>query len=287
MSIDFRKCLYAISDVIINRPPPLRVFDQIYMKLPDMLLQAELISRWFKGKRVVFIGDGDAIALTTVHIVSQKLLSERSGMPEHVTVLDFDERVVNSVNQFASHNELTNIIDAELYNVADPLPEKHWQQHDAFHANPPWGCRNDGSSVLAFIERGIEAIKGDGLACIVIGDHESHSWTHSVQLHTQRLLLDNNFRVAEMLPQFHRYHLDDNPELTSCAMIAQRHGGEVRSYASQRLEEARLHNFYGTANPLRIKYVMDRRNGGKLESHDIDIVPYNEKDTNGQTDHPQ
>src|SRR5436309_241854 len=37
------------------------------MKLPDMLLQAELVSRWFDGMRVLFIGDGDAIALSVVH----------------------------------------------------------------------------------------------------------------------------------------------------------------------------------------------------------------------------
>ncbi len=29
--MDFRSCLYGLSDVIINRPTPLRVFDQIYM----------------------------------------------------------------------------------------------------------------------------------------------------------------------------------------------------------------------------------------------------------------
>src|ERR1035441_3356432 len=112
MSIDFRKCLYALSDVIINRPPPLRLFDQIYMKLPDMLLQAELVGRWFNGKSVVFVGDGDAIAL--------------------VLVLDFDQRITNSVNLFAEHYNLTDVIEAELYNVADPLPPRHWQGHDAF-----------------------------------------------------------------------------------------------------------------------------------------------------------
>jgi hypothetical protein len=60
--IDFRSCLYGLSDVIINRPTPLRLFDQIYMKLPDMLLQAELTARWCDGKSVLYIGDGDAIA---------------------------------------------------------------------------------------------------------------------------------------------------------------------------------------------------------------------------------
>jgi N4-bis(aminopropyl)spermidine synthase len=271
MAIDFRACLSAISDVIINRPPPLRLFDQIYMKLPDMLLQAELISRWFNGKKVVFIGDGDAIALSLVHLASKKLLP---NAPEHITVLDFDERVVNSVNHFAEEYGDTKVIHAELYNAADPLPEKHWQAHDAFYTNPPWGASNNGTSVCAFVERGIEAVVGNALACIVIGDHPEYVWTHEVQLVTQRKLLENGFRLAEMLPRFHHYHLDDDPELTSCSIIAECRGSTKRPYASKALDENRLHNFYGEENPLRIHYIRDLRNGGKLESHDIKTEPF-------------
>jgi hypothetical protein len=106
-SVDFRRCLYALSDVIINRPRPLRIFDQIHMKLPDMLLQAELMSRWFDKKRIVFIGDGDAVALSVAHLGVQLLLP---GLPEHITVLDFDERVVNSILLFAEHHGLKNRI---------------------------------------------------------------------------------------------------------------------------------------------------------------------------------
>ena len=87
MGIDFRACLYALSDVIINRPVPLRHFDQIYMKLPDMLLQVELIARWFNGKEVLFVGDGDAIALSLVHLCNQKLLPGESS-PKRVQVID-------------------------------------------------------------------------------------------------------------------------------------------------------------------------------------------------------
>lgn len=271
MGVDFRASLYALSDVIINRPPPLRLFDQIYMKLPDMLLQSELIGRWCKGKRVVFVGDGDAIALALVHLGHKELLPD---VPEHATVLDFDERVVNSVNQFASRHGLTSLIHAERYNVADPLPEKHWQQHDAFYTNPPWGASNDGESVCAFIERGIEATKSDALGCVVIGDHSERQWTHGVQLRTQRLLLDHSFRVAEMVPRFHKYHLDDDPDITSCCLIGERRGGAAKPYASRPLAVERLHNFYGAENPLRIHYIIDRRNGGKLASRDIATVPF-------------
>ncbi|CAA9422576.1 MAG: hypothetical protein AVDCRST_MAG64-2979, partial [uncultured Phycisphaerae bacterium] len=75
----------------MNRPRPLRTFDQIYMKLLDMLLRAELTARWCNDKSILFIGDGDAIGLTIAHLATQGLIQ---GTPKHVTILDFDERIV-------------------------------------------------------------------------------------------------------------------------------------------------------------------------------------------------
>lgn len=275
MSVDFRACLYALSDVIMNRPKPLRIFDQIYMKLPDMLLQAELISRWFDGKNVLFVGDGDAIGLSLVHLSAQKLLP---NSPAHITILDFDERVVNSVNHFATHFRLSSSIHAELYNVADPLPEQHWQKHDAFYTNPPWGASNEGSSVVAFIERCVEGVRGVSLGCIVIGDHREYEWTHDVQLVTQRRLLEEGFRVAEMLPEFHKYHLDDDPDLTSCSLLVERRDATRETiYASRGLPADRLQNFYGKSSPLKIRYVRDLTNGGKLASRDVTMEPFMEE----------
>lgn len=265
--IDFRKCLYALSDVIINRPKPLRIFDQIFMKLPDMLLQAELLSRWFNGKRAVFVGDGDAIGLSLMHLANLKLLD---GSPEAVTVLDFDERVVNSVRGFAEDFSLSDRIQSELYNVADPLPESHWQAFDAFYTNPPWGASNDGNSVIAFVERGLESVRDAALGCVVIGDHRDYPWTYPIQHATQLLLVERGFRIAEMVPEFHKYHLDDSPDLSSCSLLVSRSGsGEKEGYASMPLDANRLHNFYGAEKPLRIRYVRDLTNGGKLITHDV------------------
>jgi predicted methyltransferase len=113
--IDLRAGLNAISDVVNNRPRPLREFDQIFMKTADMLLQTEHVSRLFEGKRVVFIGDGDAIGLCLVHLHNMELL-ERG--PKSVHVLDFDECVVFSIRAFAERFGISERISAELYNVA-------------------------------------------------------------------------------------------------------------------------------------------------------------------------
>ncbi|TXI45968.1 bis-aminopropyl spermidine synthase family protein [Methylophilus sp.] len=71
--IDLRAAINAISDVIQNRPRPIRTFDQIYMKAGDMVLQSELVAKWTDGKRLAFIGDGDAISVCVAYLKNSKI----------------------------------------------------------------------------------------------------------------------------------------------------------------------------------------------------------------------
>ena len=73
--MDLRKCINLISDIVANRPMPIRELDQIYMKHADMLLQIEHISKWFADRNVVFIGDGDAIALGLAYLQANNELA--------------------------------------------------------------------------------------------------------------------------------------------------------------------------------------------------------------------
>ncbi len=67
-NLDLREAFHAVSEVVVNRPEALREFDQIYMKISDMLLHAQLVSRWVDGKNMAFLGDGDAIGLTLIYL---------------------------------------------------------------------------------------------------------------------------------------------------------------------------------------------------------------------------
>ena len=265
-NLDLRQAFNAVSDVVVNRPPPLREFDQIYMKISDMLLQAELLSRCVDGKSVVCIGDGDALGLTLVHLKAKGIF-ERG--PEHVHVLDFDERIVNSIRRFAVSNQLQEKISAELYNVADSLPAGHIAKFQAFYTNPPFGASNGGRSVEAFLKRGDEALAADGIACAVVADDPAKAWTKEAIRRAQRYLFANGFDISELLPQFHKYHLDDDPELTSCSMIAVRAGEEGVKSNSKALPKKDLKNFYGKSSPLKVRYVRDKLNGGALPSSDF------------------
>jgi len=275
--MDLRKSINFISDVVNNRPMPIRALDQIYMKHADMLLQIEHISKWLSEKTAIFIGDGDAIALCLVYLQKKE---EIESDIKKILVLDFDERIVNSVNVFAQKHDLTGLIEAELYNVADPLPENCWHKFDCFYCNPPYGQSNDGRSITAFMQRGFEATNQNAIGCIVMADSPDRLWTRIVLREVQKEILGGGFVISEMIPRFHSYHLDDDPDLTSCSLIINRIGNENVSerYDSQPLSKEILDNFYGSHNPLKYKYIKDKTYCGKYPVEDYEIIPFDKEE---------
>lgn len=150
--IDLRAAINAISDVVQNRPRPIREFDQIYMKTADMVLQSQLVAKWANGKRLAFMGDGDAISVCVAYLKSRDIINDG---PSKIVVFDFDERICEAVKRFADKERLENL-DAQLYNCLDEFPQPG--RFDCFYTNPPWGASNAGESVKVFAQRGMEAI---------------------------------------------------------------------------------------------------------------------------------
>ena len=255
--IDLKMAMNAISDVIANRPPPLRQFDQIYMKAGDMVMQAEFVAQWADGKRLCFIGDGDGIG------ISAALLKHRGIYgygPERVTVLDFDERIVNSVNRIADKERMKDgVLEARTYNALDALPDD-LAEYDCFYTNPPWGQYNEGRSVDVFVQRGMEAISNRGEGLIVIAGDLDLAWPASVLSNVQRNAAAQGFFVGRMQPGLHLYHLDDAPDLRSCNLVIRSlPGNAVQRHSEPIRDPARLEDFYGRAQGPRVRYVVDRQ----------------------------
>src|SRR3954465_1530565 len=128
--IDLRAAVNAISDVIQNRPRPLREFDQIYMKSGDMVLQSELVARWANGRRLAFIGDGDAISVCVAYLRKRGIIDYG---PSKIVVYDFDERICGAVTKFADKERL-DWLEAKLYNCIDAISAS--PAFDSFYTNP-------------------------------------------------------------------------------------------------------------------------------------------------------
>ena len=259
--LDLKVALNAVSDIVNNRPLPLREFDQIYMKIGDMVVYTEFLARLFDQQRLVFVGDGDAIGLSLAHLTNEHVLPYG---PSSITVLDFDERVVNSINHFAADYELADRIQALPYNVIDALPDDLLQAHDGFHINPPWGQHNDGESVAVFLERGIQLIRLGGRGVVVIADDKALPWTNNVLQRTRQAALEQGMVIEQMIPALHSYHLDDAPELKSCSIIFRK--VSHLEVANTQLADERLEDFYGRTQTLRVQYV--RRNP-RMSSVDV------------------
>lgn len=252
--IDLRAALNAVSDVVQNRPRPLREFDQIYMKAGDMVMQSEFVARWADGKRLAFIGDGDAISVCTAYLHSRGILGYG---PSKVVVFDFDERICQAVKRFADSERLENL-DAELYNCLDAFPGP--TNFDCFYTNPPWGASNNGESVNVFLQRGMEAVSYRGEGVAVVADDPELEWPKRVLANLQAFSLSQGFFVQRMMPQVHSYHLDDAPNLRSCNVLVKAlPGNEHRAGGSRAIDDStRLANFYGRGGALRVRYVRER-----------------------------
>lgn len=252
--VDLRKAINAVSDVVQNRPRPLRVFDQIHMKTGDMVLQSEMIADWADGKRLAFIGDGDAISVCVAYLQSREVLNFG---PSHITVFDFDERTVEAVMNFADRERIPNL-DARLYNVLDAMAPD--QLYDCFYTNPPWGASNNGESVNIFVERGMEATGHAGEGVVVIADDDELEWPKRVLASVQAFAAGHGFYVSRMQRKLHEYHLDDAPELKSCNLyLAALPGNAPRTSSTPITDPQRLENFYGLSQRPTVRYVRARK----------------------------
>ncbi len=261
--IDLRSAINAISDVVQNRPRPLRLFDQIYMKAGDMVLQSELVAWWANGKRLAFIGDGDAIGICVAYLHKRGIIDYG---PSEIVVFDFDERVCGAVKRFAADEQLGQL-KAELYNCLDPFPGP--TQFDCFYTNPPWGKTNAGESVKVFVQRGMEATSYGGEGMVVIADDNELEWPKRVLANVQKFVIRSGFFVRKMTPQLHEYHLDNAPDLRSCNLIIKALPSNKSQGPSLRISDpARLAHFYGEDKPPRVRYVRERKRLDYGKAHD-------------------
>lgn len=255
MQVDLRKAINAVSDVVQNRPRPLREFDQIHMKTGDMVLQSEIVAEWADGKRLAFIGDGDAVSVCVAYLQAHKVFDYG---PAKITVFDFDERTVQAVKRFADRERLENL-DAELYNCLEAFPDR--SKYDCFYTNPPWGASNGGESVNVFVQRGIEAVGYDGDGMIVIADDDDLPWPKHVLSNVQSYASRRGFYVSKMQRKLHGYHLDDAPDLKSCNLYVSALPGNVSNLVPSEAvtDPERLRHFYGASKEPRVRYVRERK----------------------------
>ena len=237
------------------------------MRAGDMVLQSEFVAHWAHERSVAFVGDGDAIAVCVAYLQSEGVVDYG---PERITVLDFDERIVNAVRQFADRQGIEHL-DARLYNCIEPLPPE--LRADCFYTNPPWGASNGGESVNVFLQRGMELVDGTGEGIVVLADQtDAHPWTAEVLSGVQAFAGQSGFYVARLMSSLHSYHLDDDPDLRSCNLVLRSLQDTSPPRASESITDpARLEDFYSKDGGCpKVRYVRDLRDYEHDKAMDVE-----------------
>lgn len=219
-----------LDEVAKSRPTPNRSIDQIFMFTEYMLLQAVLLKPRVKGKDLIFIGDGDHISVALAKIAE----------PKSITVLDIDNRILDNISMWGEKIKYT--IHTHQYDVFNPMSKIFQNKFDFFYTNPPYGSKNNGESIIAFMKRGMESIKKRASGCIVMPFQESKEWTIKNSINIEKFILENGFVIDEKINDLHKYDLKEEPDLTSCNLIIKRVNSVKQDWKGKRLES--IEGFY-------------------------------------------
>ena len=142
---------------------------------------------FLSDKDVLFLGDGDGDGMSMMFglFATQGLTSK----PKSLTVLDFDERMVNNIDKFSKDFEFSVPVKASVYNVIDKVDPDLKQKFDFFYINPPYGSKNKGLSTIAWLHRCMELCKQESSGCLVIPYDENALWTVEAMRNIQDFLI--------------------------------------------------------------------------------------------------
>jgi hypothetical protein len=227
------------------RPEPFRAFDQIPMCDFDLARQARLVAPLFADQQIVFVGDMDGAASLL------GLIAVNGGpRPAGLFVLDFDARVLEAAEDLAARHGFSGLLRTRLYNCFDPVPSDLLGTFDWFYINPPYGSHNRGESARLFLTRGCELVRARASGCLIFPDDPSRPWTRNAMAATQEFLIANGWMIQKQIDQLHRYHLDDDPGLSSSLLIVDqvtRPSTCRMPFAGRRVGMNEVAAFYGRA----------------------------------------
>jgi N4-bis(aminopropyl)spermidine synthase len=226
-----------------DRPRPIRAVDQIFMLPGSQLVQALLAIDYLKYRDVVFVGDGDCMALVVAHLANKGVFKG----PGKIRVFDFDERLLAFIKQAITDLDIPpDLISVHRYNVRDPIPPEYAQAHEVFYTNPPYGSSDGGECGKLFLARCMEFCKPApswGMALLPFAHKED--WSKFAMTNIQKFLCEHGYVISEMIREIHQYHLEDRPSLRSCNLVVDRVHNRPAPYAGQKFKATDYRFFYG------------------------------------------
>ena len=242
-----------VDEICYSRPIPNREYDQIYMRARNMISQALLVAKYFKDKDVVFLGDGDGMAILFTLLIENKIIEPFKS----ILILDFDERIINNSKRIISNTYFgKHCVKYELYNIINPIPSEFAHKYNTFYINPPYGSKNRGLSCKLWLYRCFELCKKEVTGCLILPNDNIRKWTKENMSEIISFLSVHGLIPFHVEPEYHRYFLKDDPQLKSSSILVKGNIKGDNIFEEKPFFARELKNLYGSPRVIP-KYIYE------------------------------
>ena len=189
--------LDEFKEIVKNRPLPVADYDQGYIHEEDLMQRVEFIYERgdLECAKIAVIGDDDLISIALA----------LTKMPDEITVWEIDDRLINFINKVAEERDFP--IKAYKFDVRHDVPEQFRRKHDIFITDPVETL----PGITLFLSRATDTIVDGGAGYFGLTHIEASlkKWAE-----IEKLLLDMNFIITDMLRDFNVYPMKNNLEIS-------------------------------------------------------------------------
>jgi len=172
------------------RPTPIRDFDQflatdqtVTKRACYLLDQGELVHT-----KVLFLGDDDHTSLAVASV----------AIESNVTVLDIDERILNSISDMSKSHQYG--IETIRHDLRKPLPKDLLDSFDVVFTDPPYTP----SGITLFINQGLSALKKQSTSRLYFC-YGTSDRARERELAIQSIITEHGLLIHEKLFHFNAY----------------------------------------------------------------------------------
>ncbi len=216
---DFRDVYQEFVKIAERRPEAIQKYDQGYVTPETTVSRIAFMATKMdlQNREILIIGDDD---LTSIAACLSK-------MPRRVQVLEIDDRLIEFINGVAK--EYGFPLEAERYDIREPLPEEHYGKYDVFFTDPS----ETEEALKLFLSRGICGLKGPrcaGYFGITRVEASLEKWYK-----LQKMLNEMRIVITDMIHNFNVYVNWEYAENTRAWRISPVHKGPKKEWYTSTL----------------------------------------------------
>ncbi len=197
--------LKKYREIVAERPRPTAEYDQGYIKEEDLMRRVAFIYERgdLEGAEIMVIGDDDLISIAMA----------LTGLPKRIVVLEIDDRLIEFINNVAEREALP--IHAQKFDIRHDVPEQFLGKFDVFITDPVETI----PGITLFLSRAASTLKDYGAGYFGLTHIEASlkKWAK-----IERIILDMNFVITDMLRDFNVYPMANNLEISEDNYIIKR-----------------------------------------------------------------